>query len=110
MQALQPLLASGRMQLAFIPASILDHEDGRPEHEGRAVALSLPPGGWPCGEGMRWIASPLASIVSPSLYPSGFPLFRIGRQTLSCALAAPVSAARSLSGISVRSSLNDGDG
>ena len=46
----------------------------------------------------------------PFLYPSGFPLFRIGRQTLSCALAAPVSAARSLSGISVRSSLNDGDG
>ena len=110
MQALQPLLANGRMQSAFIPASILDHEDGRPEHEGRAVASEPSARTLAVWGGMRWISQSIGKHRQPFLYPSGFPLFRIGRQTLSCALAAPVSAARSLSGISVRSSLNDGDG
>ena len=43
MQALQPLVASGRVQLALIPVSILDHEDGGLSTKTALTLLSLPP-------------------------------------------------------------------
>lgn len=53
MQQLQPLVASGRVQLAIIPVSILDHEDGGLSAKTALSLLSLPPdqiaGAWAAG-------------------------------------------------------------
>lgn len=52
-QQLQPLVASGRVQLAIIPVSILDHEDGGLSTKTALSLLSLPPdqiaGAWAAG-------------------------------------------------------------